>query len=297
MKDSFDKKMKKMAASDRPQTPQRIKDAAETLLEALPERKPGQTGQKRAVRMGIGFAAAFVLTFVLLPNLSAEAAQAMEQLPVLGLFLRAVTVREYFYEDERHELDVRQPEIEGDGLVQAGEINESILELTDRILEQFYEDTGMLRSENYQSLQMDYETVTDNDSWFTLKLAVTETAASSSRYYRFYHIDKKTGEIVRFADLFNAESGYRDAISKEIRRQMEEQMETEEGTVYWLDSELAEAEFTSVAEDQNFYWNGEGDLVIVFDQYEVGPGFMGCPEFVIPKEVYEIYEIDQTAAP
>ena len=31
-----------------------------------------------------------------------------------------------------------------------------------------------------------------------------------------------------------------------------------------------------------FYLNAEGALVIVFDEYEVAPGSMGMPEFVIP---------------
>ena len=38
------------------------------------------------------------------------------------------------------------------------------------------------------------------------------------------------------------------------------------------------------APDQNFYINDENQLVIVFDEYEVAPGSMGTPEFVIPTE-------------
>ncbi|MDE7061582.1 MAG: RsiV family protein, partial [Lachnospiraceae bacterium] len=39
--------------------------------------------------------------------------------------------------------------------------------------------------------------------------------------------------------------------------------------------------------DRNFYLNAENKLVIVFDEYEVAPGSMGMPEFVIPEEVLE----------
>ena len=34
-------------------------------------------------------------------------------------------------------------------------------------------------------------------------------------------------------------------------------------------------------------FNNDGDLVIVFDKYQIAPGSMGCPEFVIPKTLYE----------
>ena len=48
----------------------------------------------------------------------------------------------------------------------------------------------------------------------------------------------------------------------------------------WSDEEC----FKSIAPDQNFYINDENQLVIVFDEYEVAPGSMGTPEFVIPAD-------------
>ena len=42
-----------------------------------------------------------------------------------------------------------------------------------------------------------------------------------------------------------------------------------------------------VGADHNFYWTDDGDLVIIFDKYEVGPGSMGTPEFTIEKEVID----------
>ncbi|MDY3927926.1 MAG: RsiV family protein [Clostridia bacterium] len=40
-------------------------------------------------------------------------------------------------------------------------------------------------------------------------------------------------------------------------------------------------------EDQNFYINDSGNIVICFDKYEVAAGAQGCPEFEIPKSVVE----------
>ena len=54
---------------------------------------------------------------------------------------------------------------------------------------------------------------------------------------------------------------------------------------YWLDSETPEWDFQSVREDSTFYVNEKGNLVIVFDEYEVAPGYMGSVEFEIPDEV------------
>lgn len=45
------------------------------------------------------------------------------------------------------------------------------------------------------------------------------------------------------------------------------------------------ANFQGITEQTNFYFNEKDELVIAFDEYEVAPGSMGAPEFVIPQEV------------
>ena len=44
-------------------------------------------------------------------------------------------------------------------------------------------------------------------------------------------------------------------------------------------------EFTGIDPEQNFYWNDDGELVLVFDEYAVAPGVMGMVEFTIPAAV------------
>lgn len=44
-----------------------------------------------------------------------------------------------------------------------------------------------------------------------------------------------------------------------------------------------------LGEVQNFYFSENGNIVIVFDKYEVGAGSSGAPEFEINKEIYEKY--------
>ena len=51
----------------------------------------------------------------------------------------------------------------------------------------------------------------------------------------------------------------------------------------WSENEC----FQKIDGDQNFYINDQDQLVIVFDEYEVAPGSMGMPEFVIDIE-YEM---------
>jgi hypothetical protein len=91
--------------------------------------------------------------------------------------------------------------------------------------------------------------------------------------------------MLELSDLFQPETKYVSAISREIKAQMAEQNNAGTAAFFlpggiWSDEEC----FQSIAPDQNFYINDENQLVIVFDEYEVAPGSMGTPEFVIPTE-------------
>ncbi|MBD5469785.1 MAG: DUF3298 domain-containing protein [Lachnospiraceae bacterium] len=60
-----------------------------------------------------------------------------------------------------------------------------------------------------------------------------------------------------------------------------------DSVIYNLDSEFPEWDFQSINEDTTFYVNENGKLMIVFDEYEVAPGYMGSVEFEIPTEVVQ----------
>lgn len=126
---------------------------------------------------------------------------------------------------------------------------------------------------------MSSEVVTDTDTWFTLRIDATRTMASGYEFSRFYHIDKTTGAVVTLSGLFPAGSDYVDVLSSEVRSQMEARMAADESQTFFLE------EFTGIDPEQNFYWNDDGELVLVFDEYAVAPGVMGMVEFTIPAAV------------
>ena len=137
-----------------------------------------------------------------------------------------------------------------------------------------------LGPEGYAGLDVTARVVTDTDDWFTLRIDATETMASGYEFSRFYHIDKTTDTVVTLADLFRPGVDYSAVLTAEVLRQMEEQMAQSEEVVYFPE------EFTAIDPEQNFYFNAEGELVLVFDEYTIAPGSMGMPEFAIPAEVY-----------
>ena len=242
---------------------------------------------KSRKRMGktIGWAAAAAaLVLVFVPNTSAEAAYAMEQIPILGDVIRAVTIRNYQYEDENFLADIEEVRLENvkmEGSIQT--INESIEEMTDRLIARFEEQVE--QGEGHSGIYAGHEVVTDTDTWFTLRIHVTEIEASGFQYQYYYHIDKTTGEIATLKDLFKEGADYITPISENIKEQMREQMQADESKVYWVDSkEEMGHQFEAVKADQNFYVNQNGQIVICFDEYEVAPGYMGLVEFTVDEE-------------
>ena len=60
-----------------------------------------------------------------------------------------------------------------------------------------------------------------------------------------------------------------------------ERMAADDSLYYYKDEEGA---FTSIRDDQPFYINAQGHVVVVFEKYEIAPGYMGIQEFEVLPE-------------
>ena len=266
------------------------------------EKKRAEHARRRSAWTTVAAAA---VVMIALPNTNMQIAHAMENIPLLGGFFRLVTVRQYNYSDENHDAEVELAQItygedagegasvgeaavgavapEGTAAGSVEAVNQDMEATVEELIRQF-EDT--LSEEGYHGLHVSQEVVTDNAQYYTVKLSVLETEASGYEHNQFYTIDKQTGNVVALADLFAEGSDYISVISENIKTQMREQMVADEGVIYFLDDEdMPEFNFQSITEQTNFYFNESGELVIAFDEYEVAPGYMGAPEFVIPQKV------------
>ena len=280
----FDNYIKRKIAKEQTDIPDSVKNRIEKTFDDLPDKKPVIKQIRIVPRIAVAAACFVFIAIFLLPNVSVAYAQALEQIPVIGDIVRVVTVRNYFYDDDKHEMNIYVPQIEGEDSNAVDYINQDVSDFTTALVNQFYKDLEITGNNGYGSIHVDYEVITNTDRWFTLKLSVSETAASSNAYFKFYHIDKKQGKIVELGDLFNTDN-FSDILLEEIKKQMQEQMENDENISYWINNSGIGEDFATVSADHNFYWNENGDLVIIFDKYEVGPGSMGTPEFVIDKGV------------
>jgi len=284
-----DRKFKKIAKKEDIKAPEKYLKSIDETLNNLQD-----TNEKIHVKPIWGYSLKFALaialiTFVVLPNLSSEVSYAMQKLPVIGNLIKVITIKNYFDKDGNSELNANVPNIENkENIISKSneKINTDVQELTKRIINKYYEEKD---PNNHMSVEINSDIITNTSNWFTLKLTISETLASSSLEYKYYHIDKKTDQMVRIADLFDGEE-YKEVISDEIKKQMKDRMKENENIVYWIDAELKDCSFSKINDNQNFYFSENGNIVIVFDKYEVGPGSSGAPEFEIDKSIYERYQ-------
>ena len=288
MKFFEDLKIKKIARDEDIKAPDKYLKCVEQTLNDLKnneeEIKPIWSNMRK-----FNYAIAMtMLMFMLLTNVSPKFAYAMQEIPIIGNIVKVITIRNYFDKDGNSEIEMEIPNIKNDNNSQSQtneNVNEDVNQLTQNILDKFYAE---MNSENHLSIKVESDVIENNKYWFTLKLTISEVAASSDLKYKYYNIDKRTDEIVKLSDLFDDEN-YKKAISEEIKKQMISRMEKDKDVVYWIDEENEEWNFNMIEDNQNFYLSNKGNIVIVFDKYEVGPGATGTPEFEINKQIYEKY--------
>ena len=247
-------------------------------------------------RVAGGVAAAMVMITVM-ANSGAAIAHAMAKIPVIGAIAEVVTFREYESTDNNNnmEADIKIPEVSvknEDGTVNeetTQKINKSIQEYTDEIIAQYEADVKAAgEGEGHMNVELDYSVITDSDRLFSIRFDQLLVMASGTQMVKIYHIDKQTGEMISLSGLFKEGADYITAVSENIKQQMKEQMAADESIIYWLNNEeMPESNFESVKEDTTFYVNEDGKLTIVFDEYDVAPGYMGSVEFEIPTEAVE----------
>ena len=291
------------------------KQQIEAMKGAMEKAKKDQEKSQKVMlyRRCLATAAGFALALIILPNTSKTVAYAMSQIPVLGKLVDVVTFRDYEYEDDRNLADVEVPElviapqeeepeavtrpIAGEAMIEEEsfqqkeeelqksmeEINAEIQAITEPIIEEF--KANLEREEGYQSLEVKSEVLHTTQDYFTLKLICFTAQGGGVEWHYYYTIDLNTGKRLFLKDLFVEGADYVTPISENVISQMREKMAEDDMNMYWVDDEMEELNFKAIKEDQSFYLDTEGNVIISFNEGDVAPMYMGVVEFTIPNEV------------
>lgn len=236
-------------------------------------------------------AAAAMAAIVILANSGENVARAMEQIPVIGAITKVVTFRDYEDVNGGFEAHVEVPQITEEGTgsqATLDELNKSIEEYAQELITMYEHDLQASGGEGHYALDSSYEVIRDDEEYLAIRINSTVVMAGGNQFVKIFNVDKNTGKVLTLAELFADKNDYVTTISENIKAQMRERMEKDEMLTYFIYSEETPYGFEKITEEDNFYLNEENEIVLVFDEYEVAPGYMGVVEFVIPKDVMEV---------
>lgn len=265
-----------------------IPDELEFLVRTTIKEQEKKMKRKNIINKSVIAAAVAGVVFVGSINLSSEISYALSEVPVLGSIVRVLTFKTFELKDNNFDAELKTPAIEGLDSKLEAMLNQKYLDENQKLYDDFMKEIDELKKadmdEAHMGIASGYEVKTDTDKLLVIGRYVVNTAGSSSTTIKYDTIDKQNKLLITLPSLFKDEA-YIDIISENIKAQMKEQMK-DENNVYWLEDEMmGDENFSKIDKNQSFYITKDNQLVIAFDKYEVAPGYMGNPEFIIPSEL------------
>ncbi len=108
----YDKYLRRNAGREKVVMPEEMSESIDDILEMLLERTKNRKRQIFPVVARVA-AGLLIALFIIMPNVNAEVAYAMSKIPVVGSFVKVITIAEYNYNDEYHSENVKIPEWQG----------------------------------------------------------------------------------------------------------------------------------------------------------------------------------------
>jgi len=246
-----------------------------------------KSANKRNIIKNLGIVAASLVVFIGSVNISPVFANTLVDIPVIGNIVKVVNFSDYNFNKNGFDVSVKVPKIEGlKNKKLENELNQELQKEGKSLYNDYVNEIKELQEGNIQGRGIGkswYEIKTDNEDILSLVIFNYQAQGSTNTTRKFYNINKKNEIAITFKSMYK-DKDYINIISENIKSQMKEQMKKDSDKYYWVDSDMAEADFKAIKEDQGFYINENNELVICFDKYEVAPGYMGLVEFVIPQE-------------
>lgn len=231
--------------------------------------------------------ACIVVAFIVGIKVNPSFATSLAKVPVLGTISHVLTQDEYISDEGKMNANVRSAMLMDESNAPAlASINDELQDYTAKVIEQYENDLEVNQGlYNYQ-LNSDYTVLSDSSKYLCIEVMTTVEMAGTQVYTKNFTIDKDSGSILKIDDVFTLDQ--LELIAENIIEQMVQQMNEDSNVSYWLsdDPTMKDLAFTSFTGDEDFYFDQNNNLVVVFDKYEVAPGSMGVVRFTIDSSVY-----------
>ena len=231
--------------------------------------------------------------FILLLNVSPSLAASVSEIPIIGDVAKVFTISEYKKEDKEKLINAKIPALENTGNTELEKrINYEIVLKINEVLDDAEQRAAQYKKavmetggkeEDYQpiNIQIDYTVGYSSNKVVSFVILKSETLASAYTERYFYNIDIETGKELNLRDVLG--NDYKKIVDETIYKEIEERSKNPDNAYFTKD----EGGFAGIENEyQDFYINSDGKVVIVFEKYQIAPGYMGTQEFVINKQIF-----------
>ena len=244
------------------------------------------------IKYVVSTATCMFCAFIVMINVNPSFATNISEIPIIGNIAKVFTIKEYTEEDEEKLINAKIPALENTGNTELEKrINYEIMLKINEVLDEAEKraakykeaviETGG-REEDYQpiNIQVDYKVGYSNEKIVSFIILKSETLASAYTEMYYYNIDIENGKKLNLRDIFGNE--YKEIVNEAIYKEIEKRRKNQ-NNIYFTEENGG---FKGIENEyQNFYINQDGKVVIVFEKYEIAPGYMGIQEFIIDRQI------------
>ena len=154
-------------------------------------------------------------------------------------------------------------------------INKLITQAIDDFTNEFKEFDKEPNTEHKLIADITFQNYYSDDKIISFSIDATQIMADSYLQKKFYTVDLKTGEVYNIEHFLG--SDYQNIVKKSVQQQIAENKEKYPNLMYF-DEAVNNLKITN---EQPFYINKDNQVVVVFNQFEIAPGYMSLSEFII----------------
>lgn len=133
------------------------------------------------------------------------------------------------------------------------------------------------------NIRIDYEVKYNDNNKLSFILKKEDGVNSSFTEIHTFNYNIENGEKINLKDMLG--ENWKEIVDKQIYNEIQKQENENKNIKYFHENDMQgkgeDNYFKGVSENENFYINENGNVVIIFDKYAIAPGYMGFPEFEI----------------
>lgn len=188
---------------------------------------------------------------------------------------KLILLEEKYYETNGTIVTVKFPQIINvDDKIKVN-INNLILKTIDTYLDEIKEFDKNPSTAHKLIVEIDFENYYSDDDIFSFSINSSQILADSHLQKKFFTINPTTGEIYNVEHFLG--SDYQNIILTTVKKQIAKNTKNNPNLIYFDE----EVNNLKISIDQPFYINKDNQVVVVFDQFQIAPGYMSLPSFIV----------------